>query len=74
MFNSINESRYFQNGTWDIQSLIKDMDTVEDYRNNDRSKQLMEDCLLFFRVVLRVKSGAFISKVGECVQENLLEK
>lgn len=71
IFNSINESRYFQNGTWDIQSLIKDMDTVEDYQNNNRDKQLMEDCLLFFRVVLRVKSGTFISKVKECVQEYL---
>jgi len=71
MFNSINESRYFQNGTWNIQSLIKDMDAIEDYQNNNRSEQLMEDCLLFFRVVLRVKNGIFISKVEECVQEYL---
>lgn len=71
MFNSINESRYFQNGTWDIQSLIKDVDAAEDYQNNNRNEQLMEDCLLFFRVVLRVKSGAFISKVEECVQKYL---
>jgi hypothetical protein len=47
------------------------LDKIENYSGGSRDSQLMDDCLLFFRVVLRVKNGTFISKVEECVQEYL---
>ena len=71
LFNSLNETKYFQNGEWDIQSFIKDMDMAEDYSNGNREKQLMEDCLLFFKNIFRVKSGTFIDNVEESVNAYL---
>lgn len=71
LFSSLNESKYFNNGEWDIWSLIKDMDMAEDYSNADRKERLMEDCLLFFKTIFRVKSGAFIERVEDSVKEYL---
>lgn len=74
LFNTLNETKYFQNGEWDIQSLIKDMDMAEDYSNGNRENQLMEDCLQFFKSIFRVRSGAFIDNVRTSVNDYLSRK
>lgn len=71
MFKQINESKYFQNGTWNIAALIECIDSLEDYSGNDKTAQLMEDCVLFFKVVLRVQNGAFITGVKDSVEKFL---
>lgn len=74
LFNTLNETKYFQNGEWDIQSLIKDMDMAEDYSNGNRENQLMEDCLQFFKSIFRVRSGVFIDNVRTSVNDYLSRK
>lgn len=71
LFSSLNETKYFQNGEWNIQNLIKDMDAAEDYSAGKREEQLKEDCLLFFKTIFRVKSGTFIESVKSSLDDYL---
>lgn len=74
MFKRVNESDYFNNGSWDLQGLIGYIDSIEDYGATfDKPMQLVEDCKAYLSCVTGIKAGVFMEDVQEQVIKFLKE-
>ena len=76
MFQRINEADFFHDGSWDLQGLIRYMDSIEDYKTEDgkslrfahyRSRQLSKDCNAYLECITNSKTGIFMDEIREQV-------
>lgn len=72
LFQKLSEPEYYNDGKWDIPRFIADMDAVEEYECEDREQQLMDDSVLYFKTIFRLKNEiTFFEDVRNKVREYL---
>lgn len=75
LFSQIEESNFFKNGEWDIPYFVSYMDGLENYSDWDSKKNILEkDCTTYFKEILDISSGKFLSGIVEYIKNYMEEK
>lgn len=70
LFKKIDERDFYNNGEWDVDSLVKTIDSYGKYESN-RDQLLYDDCCMWFCGVLGIKTGRFIDSIKERIDNYL---